>query len=438
MRPARLATKGRATRRSAIGFCVAAPAALDVELPVIEKERRRRRTITTPVTTYSPPHHPPPTRSPRPAGRSPPPTPPVRPPAGRRRLPAARRRAILADDMGLGKTRQAIIALPRGRTGRSVPGGLPGRRQAQLAARDPPGRARRRRPGRRRRRATGETGTAGRSSTTTCSAGSRPQLLADALGRHRRRRGPLHQERQPAHRARAAPPRRTGSGHGSRSAEPGGRVPADGHADDAADRATCSTCSRRSATRWRPASSATPGGTAPPTTTASGWTPTARRTSKSWPRSSPGCCCDGRRTRRSTCRRRCEPGSRSRSPSKSVGSLEARALDYLDAAPGPLGPTWITFLGLLNRARHATAVAKAPPTVEAVRERVEAGEKVVVFTSYTKVVETVKEAFGAAAVSITGERLGGRAAGRRRRAPDRSRPCGCWSATSRRPAWGST
>ena len=57
---------------------------------------------------------------------------------------------------------------------------------------------------------------------------------------------------------------------------------------------------------------------------------------------------------------------------------------------------------MLNRARHATAVAKAPSTVQTVRERVEAGEKVVVFTSYAKVVETVKEAFGSSAVSITG------------------------------------
>ncbi len=48
------------------------------------------------------------------------------------------------------------------------------------------------------------------------------------------------------------------------------------------------------------------------------------------------------------------------------------------------------------------AVAKVPSTVEAVRDRVEADEKVVVFTSYTAVVEQVLEAFGSAAVSITG------------------------------------
>jgi SWI/SNF-related matrix-associated actin-dependent regulator of chromatin subfamily A-like protein 1 len=88
--------------------------------------------------------------------------------------------------------------------------------------------------------------------------------------------------------------------------------------------------------------------------------------------------------------------------SKSVGSLEARALDYLEQHPARSGPTWITFLGMLNRARHATAVAKAPATVQTVRERVEAGEKAVMFTSYTKVVETLKEAFGGSAVSITG------------------------------------
>ena len=63
---------------------------------------------------------------------------------------------------------------------------------------------------------------------------------------------------------------------------------------------------------------------------------------------------------------------------------EARALDFYEAHPERGGPTWATFLGLLTQARHALAVAKVPHTLEAVRERVEAGEKVVVFTSYTE------------------------------------------------------
>jgi SWI/SNF-related matrix-associated actin-dependent regulator 1 of chromatin subfamily A len=90
-------------------------------------------------------------------------------------------------------------------------------------------------------------------------------------------------------------------------------------------------------------------------------------------------------------------------PNKKVGQLEARALDYLNANPARSGPTWITFLGMLNRARHELAVAKTPATLEAVRERLEAGEKVVVFTSYQAVVDAVADAFGASSVTITGE-----------------------------------
>ena len=43
-----------------------------------------------------------------------------------------------------------------------------------------------------------------------------------------------------------------------------------------------------------------------------------------------------------------------------VRAQEARALDYLAQQPGAAGPTWVTFLGMLNQARHALAVAKAP------------------------------------------------------------------------------
>jgi SWI/SNF-related matrix-associated actin-dependent regulator 1 of chromatin subfamily A len=89
-------------------------------------------------------------------------------------------------------------------------------------------------------------------------------------------------------------------------------------------------------------------------------------------------------------------------PAKKVMQLEARALDYLEANPARNGPTWITFLGLLNRARHELAVTKVPATVEAIRERLEAEEKVVVFTSYQAVVDAISQTFGAACVSITG------------------------------------
>jgi SWI/SNF-related matrix-associated actin-dependent regulator 1 of chromatin subfamily A len=98
-----------------------------------------------------------------------------------------------------------------------------------------------------------------------------------------------------------------------------------------------------------------------------------------------------------------QPVDLPRGAQASVGRLEARALDYLAANPARSGLTWVTFLGMLNRGRHELAVAKAALTVEAARERVEAGEKVVVFSSYTKVIDAVRAAFGAAAVAITGE-----------------------------------
>src|SRR5581483_9102058 len=82
---------------------------------------------------------------------------------------------------------------------------------------------------------------------------------------------------------------------------------------------------------------------------------------------------------------------------------EARALAYLEEHPARQGETWVHFLGMLNAARHRLAVAKADATIEAIRARVEAGEKVVAFSSYTAVIEAVKAACGAAAVSITGE-----------------------------------
>jgi SWI/SNF-related matrix-associated actin-dependent regulator 1 of chromatin subfamily A len=87
---------------------------------------------------------------------------------------------------------------------------------------------------------------------------------------------------------------------------------------------------------------------------------------------------------------------------KQARKLEAQALAFYSDNPQRSGPTWIDFLGRLNKARHALAVAKAPLTIAAVRERVEAGEKVVVFSSYAAVVEKIEAAFGDACVTITG------------------------------------
>ncbi|MGH9006004.1 MAG: SNF2-related protein, partial [Acidimicrobiia bacterium] len=84
-------------------------------------------------------------------------------------------------------------------------------------------------------------------------------------------------------------------------------------------------------------------------------------------------------------------------------ALEERALAYLGEHPARGGPTWITFLGLLNRARHALATAKAPATAQLVADLLEGGSKAVVFTNYTEVVDRFTKEFGAAAVAITGE-----------------------------------
>ena len=90
-------------------------------------------------------------------------------------------------------------------------------------------------------------------------------------------------------------------------------------------------------------------------------------------------------------------------PTSRVGSLEQRALDYLRDNPARSGPTWVTFLGMLNKARHQLAVLKATPTADFVGDLVEAGQKVVVFTGYTGVVETLEERFGDSAVVLTGD-----------------------------------
>ena len=140
----------------------------------------------------------------------------------------ARRRAILADDMGLGKTRQAIIAAreaaPEGPYLVICPAAvkLNWRREIRLVEPDADvqvidgGRALE----------------DGRRWTIVNYDLLRPGRGAPArhgLGRHRRRRGPLHQERQPAQRASTRAARRTQGTDGGRRAR--GRVPPDGHAD---------------------------------------------------------------------------------------------------------------------------------------------------------------------------------------------------------------
>jgi SWI/SNF-related matrix-associated actin-dependent regulator 1 of chromatin subfamily A len=85
-----------------------------------------------------------------------------------------------------------------------------------------------------------------------------------------------------------------------------------------------------------------------------------------------------------------------------TNSLEARALDFLAKNPARQGPTWVTFLGMLNKARHELANAKAPGCVQFVSDLVDAGQKVVVFTSYQVVVDKLVHAFSEQVVAVTG------------------------------------
>jgi hypothetical protein len=90
-------------------------------------------------------------------------------------------------------------------------------------------------------------------------------------------------------------------------------------------------------------------------------------------------------------------------PIARVRSAEQRALDYLTEHPARSGETWVTFLGMLNRARHALAVTKARATADFVTDCVDSDQKVVVFTSYTAVVDTLRDRFGDACVTLTGD-----------------------------------
>ena len=85
-----------------------------------------------------------------------------------------------------------------------------------------------------------------------------------------------------------------------------------------------------------------------------------------------------------------------------VTSLEARALEYLGKNPSRDGETWITFLGLLNKARHELAISKAESTATFVADLVEAGQKVVVFTAYQAVVDKLASVFANTSVTLTG------------------------------------
>jgi len=90
-------------------------------------------------------------------------------------------------------------------------------------------------------------------------------------------------------------------------------------------------------------------------------------------------------------------------PTSRVASYEQRALRFLADNPARSGPTWGTFLGLLNKARQELAVLKATMTADFVGDCVEAGQKVVVFTQYHGAVDVFTERFGKSAVTLTGK-----------------------------------
>ena len=115
---------------------------------------------------------------------------------------------------------------------------------------------------------------------------------------------------------------------------------------------------------------------------------------------------------------------------------EARALAFYEAHPERGGPTWARSSACSRRRVRASRWRRSPHTLEAVRERVESGEKVVVFSSFTEPIEKLKAELGDSAVVITGtttqkQRAAG--GGRASRTTTASASC---SATSTRPASG--
>ena len=122
--------------------------------------------------------------------------------------------------------------------------------------------------------------------------------------------------------------------------------------------------------------------------------------------------------------------------SAEVRRAEATALRFFADNPQRDGPAWATFLGKLNQARHALALAKVEATLEAVRERLEAGEKVVVFSSYTRRHRAAQRRSSATRPASSPAPPRSRSA-RPRPMPSRRTPAcaSCW-ATSWPRAWG--
>ncbi len=345
----------------------------------------------------------------------------------------ARRRAILADDMGLGKTRQAIIAVARGRAGRPVPRHLPGRGEAELAARDRPRRGRGRRAGAARAR----TRSTRRRRWTVVNydilGRFEDRFARRRVGRRDRRRGALHQERVAARSAGAAAGRRarrsaipqavyllTGTPMTSRPRDLFNLLRAVGHP---LGRSFYSYAKRYCAAVDNGYGLDTP-----------------RRIE-----------CRGAREGR--LRRDAAPGEvRGARPAAEDADLAA-GRGGREAVPAAGGPGARVLRGASRAGRPDLGDAssacsrrrgrrsrwrRSPHTLEAVRERVEAGEKVVVFSSFTEPIEKLKAELGDTAVVITGKTTQKKRADGRGGVPERRPTSASCSATSRRPASGST
>ena len=196
----------------------------------------------------------------------------------------SRRRAILADDMGLGKTRTAIVAAreeaPDGPFLVICPASvkLNWRREIQLVE-----------PGADVHVLAGgaapfEPGHRWTVVNYDLVSRHREALGGGRLGGDHRRRGALHQERLGALAAHARAARRRRQAAVRRARR---RLPADRHADGQPAARPVQPAQGRAPPAGHELLPATPSATARRSTTATASTPTARRTSTSWPRSCP-------------------------------------------------------------------------------------------------------------------------------------------------------
>ena len=295
----------------------------------------------------------------------------------------SRRRAILADDMGLGKTRTAIVAAARGAPRRAVPGDLPGVGQAQLAARDPARRAATptsRSSPRQRPFEPGHRWTVVNYDLVAATATASPPMhwavvIVDEA--HYIKNDSVRSSAPSSCSAPLASRRRRPEHVYLLTGTPMANRPRDLFNLLKAVRHPLAKSFYGYAKRY---CAAYDNGYGLDTNGASNVDELAAIVSGVMLRRTKGEALDLPEKVRSWVPVDCR-STRIRSR-REAGPRLPRASN-----PARSGSTWITFLGLLNRARHDLAVAKARATADFVTDCVEAGQKVVVFTSYTGVVD---------------------------------------------------